>query len=139
MSEQAGILPKLFSNWGIILAKGQLDHCYTFWTMPILVFNPPWFLLTHTLSTFYTLVFCLFSSNVCIVSGMFHVFSNVAYYNWKQNVLDKYQGMWKKGTKRSLKNHPQGGNRPPVDLYWFFEISIRTEKIFQFELKKNFS
>jgi hypothetical protein len=28
MSDQAGILPKLFSNWGIILAKGQLDHSY---------------------------------------------------------------------------------------------------------------
>ena len=27
----------------------------------------------------------------------------------------------------------------PVDLYWFFEISIRTEKKFQLELKKNFS
>ena len=28
---------------------------------------------------------------------------------------------------------------PPVDLYWFFEISIRTEKKIQLELKKNFS
>ena len=28
---------------------------------------------------------------------------------------------------------------PPVDLHWFFEISIRTEKKFQWELKKNFS
>ena len=28
---------------------------------------------------------------------------------------------------------------PPVDLYWFFEISIRTEKKNQLELKKNFS
>ena len=25
---------------------------------------------------------------------------------------------------------------PPVDLHWFFEISIRTEKKFQLELKK---
>ena len=33
MSDQAGILPKWFSNRGIILAKGQLDHSYTFWTM----------------------------------------------------------------------------------------------------------
>merc|ERR1711971_1361896 len=29
--------------------------------------------------------------------------------------------------------------KPPVDLYWFFEISIRTEKKNQLELKKNFS
>ena len=29
------------------------------------------------------------------------------------------------------------GNTPPVDLYWFFEISIRTEKKNQLELKKN--
>ena len=28
---------------------------------------------------------------------------------------------------------------PPVDLHWFFEISIRTEKRFQLELKKYFS
>ena len=28
---------------------------------------------------------------------------------------------------------------PPIDLHWFFEISIRTEKIFQLELKKKFS
>ena len=28
---------------------------------------------------------------------------------------------------------------PPVDLHWFFEISIRTEKKFQLELKKKFS
>ena len=28
---------------------------------------------------------------------------------------------------------------PPVDLYWFFEISIRTEKKFQLELEKKFS
>ncbi len=25
---------------------------------------------------------------------------------------------------------------PPIDLHWFFEISITTEKIFQLELKK---
>ena len=28
---------------------------------------------------------------------------------------------------------------PPVDLHWFFEISIRTEKKFQLQLKKKFS
>ena len=28
---------------------------------------------------------------------------------------------------------------PPVDLHWFFEISIRTEKKFQLELKKKIS
>ena len=28
---------------------------------------------------------------------------------------------------------------PPVDLHWFFEISIRTEKKIQLELKKKFS
>ena len=26
--------------------------------------------------------------------------------------------------------------QPPVDLHWFFEISIRTKKKFQLELKK---
>ena len=29
-----------------------------------------------------------------------------------------------------------GGHLPPVDLHWFFEISIRTEKKFQLGLKK---
>ena len=32
-----------------------------------------------------------------------------------------------------------GEASPPVDLYCFFEISIRTEKKFQLELKKKFS
>ena len=39
MSDQAGILPKWFSNWGIILAEGQLGHSYTFWTMLILIYS----------------------------------------------------------------------------------------------------
>ena len=30
-------------------------------------------------------------------------------------------------------------DNPPVDLHWFFEISIRTEKKFQLELKKKIS
>ena len=33
MSDQTVLLPKWFSHGGIILAKGQLDHSYTFWTM----------------------------------------------------------------------------------------------------------
>ena len=33
MSDQAVLLPKLVSQGGIILAKGWLDHSYTFWTM----------------------------------------------------------------------------------------------------------
>ena len=28
MSGQAGILPKLFSDWGITVAKGQIDNSY---------------------------------------------------------------------------------------------------------------
>ena len=40
MSDKAGILTKWFSKWGIILAKEQLHHSYTFWTMPILIFSP---------------------------------------------------------------------------------------------------
>ena len=48
--------------------------------------------------------------------------------------------------KRSLKKKGQpsltyslDADFPPVDLYWFFEISIRAEKKFQLELKKNVS
>ena len=47
MSDQAGILPKWFSNRGIILAKGQLDHSYTFWTMSILIFSPVQIIMEH--------------------------------------------------------------------------------------------
>ena len=31
---------------------------------------------------------------------------------------------------------PLGQANPPVDLHWFFEISIRTEEKIQLELKK---
>ena len=34
---------------GIILAKGQLDHSYTFWTMPIMIFSPVANLMHHPL------------------------------------------------------------------------------------------
>ena len=43
----------------------------------------------------------------------------------------------KRDTKRSKIKRSEV--YPPVDLYWFFEISIRTEKKIQLELKKNFS
>ena len=40
MSGQAVLLPKLCTDWRIILAKGQLGHSYTFWIMPIMIFSP---------------------------------------------------------------------------------------------------
>ena len=40
MSDQAVLLPKWLTHGGITLAKGQLGHFYTFWTMPILIFSP---------------------------------------------------------------------------------------------------
>ena len=43
MSDKAVILPKWSPNGRIILAKGQLDHSYTFWTMPIMIFSPVYF------------------------------------------------------------------------------------------------
>ena len=49
MSDQTVLLPKLFSHGGIILAKGQLDHSCTFWTMSILIFSPVFFCLGHPL------------------------------------------------------------------------------------------
>ena len=36
MSDQAVILPKWFG--GIILPKGQLEHLYSFWTIPNLIY-----------------------------------------------------------------------------------------------------
>ena len=49
MSDQAGILPKWFSNWGIISAKGQFDHSHIFLTMPILIFSPVQINMGHPL------------------------------------------------------------------------------------------
>ena len=49
MSDQAGILPKWFSNGGIILAKGQLNHTYAFWTMPIMKFSQVQIIMRHPL------------------------------------------------------------------------------------------
>ena len=42
MSDQTGILPKWFSCWGIILAKGQLDHSNTLWTMATFIGYKIW-------------------------------------------------------------------------------------------------
>ena len=56
MSDQAGILPKWFSNQGIILPKGQLDHSYTFWTKHILIFSPAQIIMGHPLVL--ALIFC---------------------------------------------------------------------------------
>ena len=43
MSDQAVLLPTWFSHGGIILAKGQIDHSHTFWTLPIMIFSPVYF------------------------------------------------------------------------------------------------
>ena len=40
MSDQAVILPKWSSYEGIILAKGQFDHSYPFWTTAYFIFGP---------------------------------------------------------------------------------------------------
>ena len=40
MSDQAVLFPKWFSKKRIILSKGQFDHSYTFWTMPVRIFSP---------------------------------------------------------------------------------------------------
>ena len=49
MSDQAVLFPKWFFQGGTILAKGQLYHSYTFWTMPIMIFSPVYFFSGHTL------------------------------------------------------------------------------------------
>ena len=55
MSDQAVLLPKWFSHGpggshgGIILAKEQLDHSYTYWIMPIMIFSRVYFFLVHPL------------------------------------------------------------------------------------------
>ena len=49
VSDQTVILPKWSPNWRIILAKYQLGHSYTFWTMPILIFSPVQIIMRHPL------------------------------------------------------------------------------------------
>ena len=49
MSDQAVLLPKWLSHGGIFLAKWQLDHSYTFWTISIMMFSPVYFFWVHTL------------------------------------------------------------------------------------------
>ena len=39
MSHEADILPNWFSYKGIILAKGELNHLYTIWTMLMRIFS----------------------------------------------------------------------------------------------------
>ena len=38
-SDQTVLLPKWCTHRGIILAKGQLCHSFTFWTMSIMIFS----------------------------------------------------------------------------------------------------
>ena len=61
---QAGILPKWFSNRGIILEKGQFDHSCSFWTMLILIFIPVKIILRHPLcdELFNNLIFSLIAN-----------------------------------------------------------------------------
>ena len=40
MSDQGVFLSKWPPNWRIILAKEQVDHSYTLWNMPIMIFSP---------------------------------------------------------------------------------------------------
>ena len=40
MSDQGVFLLKWPPNWRIILAKEQLGHSYTFWTMPTMILSP---------------------------------------------------------------------------------------------------
>ena len=49
---QAGILPKWFSNQGIILAKWQLDHSYTFWSRSTLIFGTVQIIMGHPLTAY---------------------------------------------------------------------------------------
>ena len=66
MSDQAGILPKWFSHQGIILAKGQLDHSYTIWAIPIFIFSPVCLLMRHPLpriGLWWSIIFIIFFAN----------------------------------------------------------------------------
>ena len=91
MSDQAVLLPKWFSQGGIILAKGHLDHSYPFWTMAN-----------------YTTVDCLcfFDSDVTIIQIWFikQKLQNVLALSQICEMLIKYLTHILKGHDISLKN-----------------------------------
>ena len=49
MSDQTVLLPKWTLYGTIILAKGQFDHSYIYWIMPIMIFSRVQFFLVHPL------------------------------------------------------------------------------------------
>ena len=53
MSDEAILLPKWLPHQGVILAKEQLHHSNTFWTMHILIFSPVYLFLRHPLDWFF--------------------------------------------------------------------------------------
>jgi hypothetical protein len=83
MSDQAVLLPKLFSYWGIILAKEQLDHSYTYWIMPIMIFRRVYFFLVHPLvcaNWFHSLIYWIYSLKI----NKYEHFENIFFFYWKQ-------------------------------------------------------
>ena len=50
VSDQAILSPKWSPDRRINLAKYQLGHSYTFWTMPILIFSPVQIIMRHPLA-----------------------------------------------------------------------------------------
>ena len=63
MSYQAVLWPKWLSNGWIILAKGQLDHSNTFWSMPVWTFGPLYLIFVHPLGFFCNFMVTILSSN----------------------------------------------------------------------------
>ena len=84
MSDQAVPLSKRSPNWRIILVKGQFDHSYTFWTMPILIFNPGANFGHHSLHTLHIFsnqikrnltqqkCYNIYSQTITIYQNVFH-------------------------------------------------------------------
>ena len=60
MSDEAVLLPKWLSNQGIIFAKEQLHHSYTFWIMFILIFCPIQIIMGHPISYLYNWILIRF-------------------------------------------------------------------------------
>ena len=97
MSDRAFILPKWSLDWKNILVKYQLGHSNTFWTMPILTFNPVQISMGHPLErlgfwawnsrTLRTLSFCWCCyQNFAVALANTHSSDD---FPWKKTTLHK--------------------------------------------------
>ena len=90
----------------IILAKGQLDHSYTFWTMPILIFSPVQIIMkcpnAKSLSHCLTELFPIYQNNIWTIRQWDNHTIIPSYYTEDCRILDIHFHCFKVGIKFAL-------------------------------------